>query len=64
MVIMLMPEMFTVSTIDGVFIWKMIVITIISWFPFHLFKLIQKKLYPNDYEVIMKGVQQHIIKKI
>ena len=53
--ILLMPELFDVSTIDGVFIWKMIVVTFISWFPFHLFKILKRFIDPTDYEVIMKG---------
>lgn len=53
--IVLMPSLFDVSTIDGVFIWKMVCITFISWFPFHLFKILKRYLDPSDYEVIMKG---------
>ena len=51
-----MPELFVVASIDGVFIWKMIVITTISWFPFHFFKILKSHFDPSDYEVIMKGV--------
>jgi len=55
--IAIMPETFDVSTMDGVFIWKMTVITCISWFPFHLFKIIKKYIDPTDFEIIMKGVE-------
>jgi hypothetical protein len=64
MVIILMPTLFDVSTIDGIFLWKMLLITLISWFPFHLFKMIKKIVDPTDYEKIMKGVQTKILNRI
>jgi len=56
MSILCMPALFDLATIDGVFIWKMIVITVCSWFPFHLFKIIKRYIDPSDHEKIMKGV--------
>jgi hypothetical protein len=53
MVIILMPTLFDVSTIDGVFLWKMLLIT-----------LIKKIIDPTDYEKIMKGVQTKILNRI
>ena len=64
MTIALMPSMFDVSTLNAEFLWKMVVITLASWLPFHLFKIIKSYLDPSDYERMMKGVEKKILKKI
>ncbi len=37
--------------------WKIIIITLISWLPLHLLKLLIRKIDPTDYEKIMLGVK-------
>lgn len=43
------------------FIWKILVLVSLSWFPLWIFKILKKKLDPTDYEKIMQKVTQKFI---
>lgn len=49
-------NVFDLSYMDISFFWKIVVITLISWLPLHIFKLIIKKIDPTDYEKVMSAV--------
>jgi hypothetical protein len=42
------------DTIDFEFIWRMLLLTAISWVPPFVFKYIMKKIDPSDFEKVMK----------
>lgn len=44
------------SIINGEFVWKVLVIVFISWFPIFAFKKIKKKCDPSDEEKLMMKV--------
>lgn len=50
--ILFLNRIFDVSFMDLEFFLKSIIITLISWLPLHLFKLVMKKLDPTDYEKV------------
>ena len=59
--IMLLNNVFDLSYLTWAFLWKIIVITLMSWLPLHLLKLLIRRIDPTDYEKIMSGV--HLKKK-
>lgn len=50
-------NVFDISYLDWLFFGKIIAITLISWLPLHLLKLVIKRVDPTDYEKIMAAVQ-------
>lgn len=52
--IIFLSSIFNVGFIGADFLVKILTITLISWFPLHLFKIIMKYVDPTDYEKIRK----------
>lgn len=59
--IIFLNNVFNISYLNWEFFWKIIAITLISWLPLHLLKLLVRRIDPTDYEKIMHGV--HLKKK-
>ena len=53
--IILFRSVINVSTFDGIFVLNILIITAVSWIPIHLFKHIEKRIWPSDYDTIMKS---------
>jgi len=53
--ITLLKQEINASSIDLEFLYKVVFLTFISWFPLHLIKLIMRKFDPSEHEKIMKG---------
>lgn len=56
--ITLLKQEINASTIDLEFLYKVIFLTFISWFPLHLIKIVMRKLDPSESEKIMKGAKK------
>ncbi len=52
--IFLFRSIINVSAITGWFAIKVLVITAISWLPIHLLKYLERRIWPSDYDIIMK----------
>lgn len=61
--ILFLNRIFNVSYFDLDFLWKMLVITLISWAPLHFFKLVIRYLYPTDYEKVRQQAKNSRKKK-
>lgn len=57
--VVLMKNLFMVSTLTWEFLLKILLLTFITWFPLHLIKLIKKYLDPSDYQKIMISHDNH-----
>ena len=55
--ILLLHQIFDVSYIDIDFIWKFVVITVLSWLPLHCFKIWMRWQYPTDYEKVRQQAE-------
>ncbi|KAM3127182.1 hypothetical protein pb186bvf_020701 [Paramecium bursaria] len=58
----LFPELLTVSEIGWILLLNSIIIVLISWLPIFLVQIIMRKLYPDDFEKIMKSVKRKRIR--
>jgi len=54
LVIVFFQTIINVSSINLIFIVKVFGITAISWVPIHALKHIEKRIWPSDYDIIMK----------
>ena len=43
-----------VSRVDALFFLKIFVVAVISWAPIYLLKFAEKRIWPSDYDIIMK----------
>ena len=50
---MIFRNVIDVAFIDEDFFMKIIILTMLSWLPLHIFKKAKSYYFPNDYEKIM-----------
>lgn len=60
---LLLPAYVNVSSFTFDFVWKIALLTAISWVPIWFFDKVKKKYYPTDHERIMKSARMQTFSK-
>jgi hypothetical protein len=56
--IIVLKQEINASSITLEFLYKVVCLTLISWLPLHLIKVIMRKIDPSEHEKIMKGAKK------
>lgn len=52
--IMIFRTMFNVAILNLSYLVKILAVVAISWLPIHLIKILERRLFPSDFDIIMK----------
>ncbi len=58
LILILLKNYLQATSITWIFLWKMTILTLVSWAPPFLFKWVMRKIDPSDYEKIMRNHNQ------